>query len=157
MNRAGKRAAQTLGTIAYWLSWPVNYLYLRGSQRSRVLLVAEGKVLLIKSWHGSGKWSLPGGGINKREQPVESAVRELMEETGIALGTDQLELMAVEPYKDNGLSFTCHYFIGRLHQTIAPSPRLPEVITAEWVSVRELHGLGLAADARAALTRGTIR
>ena len=156
MSKLRQAVMQRIGVVAYWASWPLNYLYLRGSHRSRVLLVAGGKVLLIKSWHGSGTWSLPGGGIHAHEEPIKSATRELMEETGIALGVDQLKPLATEPYKKHGLSFTCHYFIGRLNEVIEASPKLPEVIAAEWVPIRELPSYHLALDAATAIAHDTI-
>ena len=38
----------------------------------------------------NGKWGLPGGGIKKRESPLDGAVREFQEETGVELEKDKL-------------------------------------------------------------------
>lgn len=40
-----------------------------------------GRILLIRHSYGSGKWMLPGGGLARREDPLEGAARELWEET----------------------------------------------------------------------------
>lgn len=46
---------------------------------------AEGQVLLIRHSYGSGNWMLPGGGLGRGEEPLAAALRELLEETGLAL------------------------------------------------------------------------
>jgi 8-oxo-dGTP pyrophosphatase MutT (NUDIX family) len=45
----------------------------------------EGQVLLIRHSYGSGNWMLPGGGLGRGEAPLAAALRELLEETGLAL------------------------------------------------------------------------
>jgi 8-oxo-dGTP diphosphatase len=52
-----------------------------------VVIVRDGAVLLSR-FARSGRWTLPGGGIDHGEPPADAAVREVMEETGyrIALG-----------------------------------------------------------------------
>ena len=140
------------GVVTFWVSWPYLYLYLKRSERSRVLVTAGGKVLLVQAWHGSGAWALPGGGIHSSEDSAVAATRELKEETGIALGIDQLRPLAREPYRAHGLSFDCHYFLAELDQTIEAVPKPPEIIAAAWVSETELANYKLAADTRAALS-----
>jgi len=43
----------------------------------------EGKFLLIRETYGGGKWTFPGGRIQKRESPEDAARREIKEELGI--------------------------------------------------------------------------
>jgi 8-oxo-dGTP diphosphatase len=52
-----------------------------------VVIVRDGAVLLSR-FARSGRWTLPGGGIDHGEPPEDAAVREVMEETGyrITLG-----------------------------------------------------------------------
>jgi 8-oxo-dGTP pyrophosphatase MutT (NUDIX family) len=45
----------------------------------------EGRVLLIRHSYGSGNWMLPGGGLGRHEDPLDAALRELAEETGLRL------------------------------------------------------------------------
>src|SRR5919201_3305274 len=46
-----------------------------------------GRILLTRFMHAghpdSGKWTMPGGAMEWGEDPVETAVRELEEETGL--------------------------------------------------------------------------
>lgn len=41
----------------------------------------QDKIVLVKSYNGK-TWSFPKGKINQGEEPVECAIREVMEETG---------------------------------------------------------------------------
>ena len=53
-------------------------------------LVPESGRLLLTRYVGSGRWSLPGGGIDHGEQPQEALLREVHEETGLTLRDAQL-------------------------------------------------------------------
>nr|WP_246415506.1 NUDIX domain-containing protein [Novosphingobium taihuense] len=45
-----------------------------------------GHVLLVRhSYHARNKWMLPGGGLGRHESPLDTATRELFEETGCRL------------------------------------------------------------------------
>jgi 8-oxo-dGTP pyrophosphatase MutT (NUDIX family) len=46
---------------------------------------AEGRVLLVRHSYGNGAWMPPGGGLQKGEDPLGAAQRELREETGCTL------------------------------------------------------------------------
>ncbi len=48
-----------------------------------VVLYKRGRILLLR--RKDGIWEFPGGGVDWGEQPEDSAIRELREETGISV------------------------------------------------------------------------
>jgi len=48
-----------------------------------VILDTQGRVLLVKHTYGPLNWELPGGGAEEGENIVETALREVLEETGL--------------------------------------------------------------------------
>lgn len=48
-------------------------------------VVDDGRVLLTRLSGGEGLWTLPGGGIDPGEQPVDALVREVHEECGLPI------------------------------------------------------------------------
>lgn len=54
-----------------------------------IVLSKVGKILVLRRSEkvgGSGKWSIPGGGLGANENPVEAIKREIMEETKLKVG-----------------------------------------------------------------------
>lgn len=60
----------------------------------RALVVHENRVLLARVTSrgdpGRGTWTLPGGGVDHGEHPEASLIREVYEETGLALRVGRL-------------------------------------------------------------------
>ena len=54
-------------------------------ERATVVVIRDGMVLLVRHLDslGPSDFSMPGGGIEPGESPMEAAVRELREETGL--------------------------------------------------------------------------
>ena len=51
----------------------------------------EGRVLLVRQWHdGRDIWMLPGGMIEAGEDAEQAAVREVQEETGLAITLEKM-------------------------------------------------------------------
>lgn len=48
------------------------------------LLRHDGRVLVLRQLHRTG-WSLPGGLVDRGEEPAEAVVREVQEETGLSV------------------------------------------------------------------------
>lgn len=55
-----------------------------------VILDAEGRVLLVKHNYGRCNWELPGGGAEYEESIVETALREVREETGLRVAAQHM-------------------------------------------------------------------
>jgi putative (di)nucleoside polyphosphate hydrolase len=55
-----------------------------------VVVLLESRELLLCHVTGQRHWDLPKGGINAGETPIEAALRETHEETGLRLGADRL-------------------------------------------------------------------
>jgi len=68
-----------------------------------VLAIDEGRVLLTQlaasCWNG-GHWTLPGGGIDHGEQPMQTVVREAHEETSLAV--NDLRLFHARTFSEDG-------------------------------------------------------
>lgn len=92
-----------------------------------VVLDEEGRVLLLKHVFRAGSgWGIPGGFIEKGEQPEEAVRRELFEEIGLQL--EEAELAFVRTLKrpqQVELIFRC-----RPRGSFAP--RSIEIRSAEW-------------------------
>ncbi|HEY1097239.1 MAG TPA: NUDIX domain-containing protein [Alphaproteobacteria bacterium] len=81
----------------------------------RALLIDNGRVLLVKHTY-LPHWYLPGGGINKGENPMKALRRELREEISINLTRDP-ELLGfyyndLEKRNDYIAVYVCHHFDG---------------------------------------------
>lgn len=88
-----KAAHEKAGRIVHDAATPLLRAYLKEKHvRVRALITnKEKEILLVRSWFGHQKWSLPGGGIQRVETPAEAAVREIYEETGIRVGIEDIQ------------------------------------------------------------------
>ena len=55
-----------------------------------IVIVNQEHELLLCHVTGGGHWDLPKGGIDAGETPIDAALRETREETGIVLAADEL-------------------------------------------------------------------
>jgi ADP-ribose pyrophosphatase YjhB (NUDIX family) len=148
-----KRLSQLIGVIVFWLSWPLSWVYLRGSTRTRLIIYTDSHVLLLKNRFNprTHRWNLPGGGLYKGEDAAAGAVRELTQETGLSLeAKDFLEL-----YKDTsrqyGLSFKYICLTAKVSKTEPLHRQLAEVSEAAWIPIKNLSQTPLAPDANDAV------
>jgi len=140
------------------------------------LVIADGHVLLVHH-RRIGAWLPPGGHIDECELPHEAAIREVLEETGVAV-----EIVS-EPMPQTGDSEA--FFLNSplcLHSVMAvekgqavdhldlcylcrpvyksPLPEVvasPEVHDAKWVSLDDLEKLPLAKNVKEAVALGLAR
>lgn len=126
------------GKIVFWVFWPVSYLYVHGSVRTRVLVEAEGKILLVKGWHDSSSWVFPGGGAHKNEDIVLSAIREVAEEVDIYLYAGQLVDLGPDTYSKNGLSFDLQRYGCKLDKQPKTRKQRLELLAINWFAIADL-------------------
>lgn len=109
----------------------------------RVLLIRRGKP------PREGQWSLPGGAQELGETVADTARREVMEETGLALA--RLELLTVvdlvERTPDDG-RVLYHYTLVDFVAEAAPGSATAgsDASGIGWFALSELEGLGLWAE-----------
>lgn len=87
----------------------------------------------------TGKWSFPKGHAREGETPYTTALRELIEETGVSTLPESSESVP--------LSFG-HYFVFDCPEELALNPRdTNEILAAKWVTLDEMADMKLNADA----------
>ena len=91
------------------------------------------EILLIKHVN-SGHWSFPKGHVEFGETEVETALREVKEETGIDIIIDPTfrEIVSFSPKK--GTQKTVFYFIGKARHTDY-TPQEEEIAEIRWVEI----------------------
>ena len=118
------------------------------------VVIRHNKVLLVCRGQepNKGRWGFPGGKIEIGETIEEAALRELKEETGIQLSTDQLDstVHTVDLFnKSNKYLRSIHYFVCRIHDlseigldsTRVPKTQLQqeEVDWAGFIDIKEAY------------------
>lgn len=107
-----------------------------------VMILREGRILLGKrnddpekadsELHGEGTWTMPGGKVEFGESFEEAAVREVLEETGLAVNKESLRLISVSNDKAEDaqfvtLGFLCEDVFGE-PETMEPQ----EIVEWKW-------------------------
>jgi len=73
----------------------------------------DGKILLLQladHKHEKGAWGVPAGKLEKHEEPLQGAKRELFEETGINIELQDLQTLGALYIRKPGLDYTYHLF-----------------------------------------------
>jgi 8-oxo-dGTP diphosphatase len=111
----------------------------------------QGRLLLIKRGHepGAGLWSIPGGRIEPGETDAEALVREMREETGLAVEAGPLLGSVRRPAQDGDVLDIRDYAATVTGGTLCPGDDAAE---ARWVAVSELPSLPITEGLVEALT-----
>lgn len=139
-----KQVVALLGSVGYWLTWPALYIYMRGSRRTRVLIIHEQKVLVVKQWLGRDTWHLPGGGLHKGEDPLVGSIREVQEEVGIALQPSQLRHIRSLQKRSSGIPYTAEYYATTLQQQPTLHLQAHEIRESSWIPLDDVVRLAVA-------------
>src|SRR5687768_18404925 len=78
--------------VAYWLRKIYQFLLRPINLGVRIMLIQDGKVLLVRHVYQRG-WFMPGGGMKRRETLEQAARRECREEVGVKM--DNVELFGI--------------------------------------------------------------
>lgn len=139
------------GILLFWLTWPISWLHLRGSKRTRLLVVCGNYLIVTKRWLGDGRWSLPGGGLHREEDSRDGALRELYEETRLHINSSRLRRHSDRIFKSNGLSFNYVFFIAKVGKKYPLVHQSIELTESVWIHKSELSVSNASPDVLAAL------
>src|SRR5687767_8930141 len=84
------------------------------------LILSEDKVLLLQRSMDTKKfpgfWIGPGGHIDRDEDVLSAAIREVKEETGVEVNTSEIELKAVGigNHIDRNETYLVHFFVAHI-------------------------------------------
>lgn len=109
------------------------------------IVVDESAVLLVKRTNppAVGSWSLPAGFLEVDETPEDAAARELAEETGVSVSTDELRLFETNlvAHADGNHVLVIIYRTTR-QQTTGPVVAGSDAADAQFWNVDELLACG---------------
>lgn len=128
------------------------------------LVVDEGRLLMsqLAGWvsGAAGLWTLPGGGVDPGEAPLDGVVREVHEEAGQHVVVDELVQVQSRHWVGDVASGDKHedfHAVRLIHRASCPHPRPAHVVevdgstaAAAWVPLAEVARLPLADMVRVA-------
>lgn len=79
-------------------------------------------------------WMLPGGGVRRREAPVDAAIREMHEELGLTFSRDALAVLGEYRTTGEGKRDTITLFAGVLPVGAIPRVTSRELREVAWVT-----------------------
>lgn len=114
------------------------------------VVVCAGHVLLIKrgGFPGKGQWAVPGGFVEQRESLLQSTLRELEEETKLAVLSSTMEAALVDvrvfdnpDRSQRGRTIThAHYF--ELHSDTLPTVEASDdAALVQWIAVADVKAM----------------
>ncbi len=111
----------------------------------------QGRLLMIKRGHepGAGLWSIPGGRIEPGETDAEALVREMLEETGLAVEVGPLIGSVRRPGLDGAVIDIRDYAATVAGGTLRPGD---DAADARWVEAADLDSLEITEGLIEALT-----
>ncbi|MCA9313535.1 NUDIX hydrolase [Candidatus Nomurabacteria bacterium] len=124
--------------IASIVLYPFMAVYLHNSKRVRVVVLCNKKILLVRSHFGRQSWCLPGGGVERGENPMSAAVRELYEEVGIKVQESDLVCIGQLrlPEKNTWPRYDATFYKINLREQLSPNVKQwYEIIEAQWFDI----------------------
>lgn len=144
-----------IGRLIFKLAWPFWVVYFRiFYHRSRVVLICDGRILLVKSYLSSKDiYDLPGGGSKRHEAWDKTAVRELHEETGITIDVADIKHLLDRQNSHHCIKYASHIFVCYLDKQPPIQLQHFELSDYGWFLPEEISTISISADTKAALTQ----
>ena len=98
------------------------------------IILNEGKVLLVK--HNVGHWGFPKGHMEKDETELQTAIREVKEETNIDVEIQEEKRYIDEYYSSEDTFKQVVYFLATCKNIVAKAQEA-EIAQIEWVPIKE--------------------
>ena len=98
------------------------------------IIIDNNKVLLVK--HNKGHWGFPKGHVEKDETEVQTAIREVKEETNIDVEVDESKRYSIKYNPEENITKEVIFFIAKkIGGSIKPQES--EINTVEWFDFEE--------------------
>lgn len=135
---------EILGRILYVITYPGIWLVIKCTPpRTRIIVKSDNKILLAKDWLGSGKWSLPGGGLHRNEDPQIGAIRELKEETGIVVQKSSLHYLGTLNINGDKLGSRLICYWTEISENHIIKKQHIEILDVRWVEIDNLDNVSM--------------
>lgn len=131
-----KQVKGWIGIGAYWILWPLQYIYFKMFPvRSRVLVVSGEEFLVVRPWLGNGLYMLPGGGLKRSESALTSAIRELREETSIIIPESSLKLLGKRWFVQHAIRYQAVHYVAQVSGKPELNLNGHEILVARWLLI----------------------
>jgi len=93
----------------------------------------------VKRGFFTGHWTLPGGFVDYAEHPLEGAMREVLEELGVAveISEDDVVQIAERIFTSEGIQFLSFTYKCDAVNDLSFSPKPDEIEEVRWFSIEE--------------------
>lgn len=105
--------------------------------KTKVVIVHDGRVLLVKSVADPKTWTLPGGTVRHKELVLLAAIREVREELGFRLRDESLrQLYTLSP--EDPPMYNDYTIYGAFVESRPPIRLSLELLEASWFTLQNL-------------------